>query len=445
MTENSRWHASWIISLIIACVVAVFASLATMEMVPLIILVVFCFAGSLALLWLLTDRSKHIIYKVIVSAALLTAAVTAVCWVVRTDRPILRPQVGVVLVKSLSGNGFALAVEGLVKNSGRQGGYADDWKLTMTVDGSEYQGKQLHGQQLPSNAPNEQELSDQEFPSGKPVRGWLFFSFPAVSHDMMVPYFTCNSELINKVGLMLSVWDSKQKKEWTQTRTLKELGVESCIPPVVTITKGSHSEGVKHIDKGVPASSPSSPKPESSPDIPTSPAVSQTAHPTAPASTPAQTMNCEGSNCVLGPNFGNQFLVQNPGRGLNQSQFADLVTELKKLEKGSAALVLHEPIDREMNRFGGQLQSAFQQAGWSLPAYPLDISRTERIISNGPGQTMRNTPEGMHCVVDGSKLGNDLMKVLSDHGVHCSVSNATLYPPPSPQPNLTMFMGRNLE
>jgi hypothetical protein len=156
-------------------------------------------------------------------------------------------------------------------------------------------------------------------------------------------------------------------------------------------------------------------------------------------------MTCTGSNCVLGPNFGPQTIVQNPGRGLNENQFTGLVLELKKLDHGTAALVMHQPIDGEMNRFGGQLQAAFQQAGWSLPGYAIDISNNHIINSYGPNQVERNTPEGLHCVTDNSKLGNDLLKLLIDYGVHCSPSSAQLYPPPKPQPNITLFMGRNLE
>lgn len=137
-------------------------------------------------------------------------------------------------------------------------------------------------------------------------------------------------------------------------------------------------------------------------------------------------------------------ILTDPGRVLPEDKAEHLVSELKKLPKGTALLVLHKPVDKEMNAYGGQLQAIFSAAGWDLPGTVIDISH-QHITTNYGGTVVSNDPEGLHCVPDGTQLSKDLLSVLSEAGVHCKVSSSQFYPTPEPGFTLALFMGRNLE
>lgn len=228
MPEAKRWQASWIISALCTIVVAWLTAGTGLDMTPLIVLISIAWLLVIALLWITTPRQAHLAIKVIATLVLTGLAIVALCWVVRNDRPILQPAIGGVVTQNFNKTAFALDIETLVKNTGRQSGYADRWKLVLFIDGTEIEGKELYGQPLPDNALNEPEMYNQDFPPGKPVRGWLFFGFPTVSHDFVAPYFICNSDLMGRVNLRLSVWDSKAEHEWSQVRNLGDLGKEVC-------------------------------------------------------------------------------------------------------------------------------------------------------------------------------------------------------------------------
>ncbi len=112
-------------------------------------------------------------------------------------------------------------------------------------------------------------------------------------------------------------------------------------------------------------------------------------------------------------------------RLLPPDKYAEFVEEMKVLPKGTAVLVLHKPITEEMNQFGGQLQSAFKDAGWSLPGYATDISNLHIVIQSGsgPNDTHRNTPEGLHCVTDDSALGMQVFNAMNAAGIKCELSS----------------------
>jgi hypothetical protein len=197
-------------------------------MIPLSATIFVVWVLVLVLLWLLTPSRKHLIEKVLLSIALTICGALTLWCVAKYDRPILNPEIGGVITQNFNGNALGVDVEAFVKNSGRQSGYADRWQLDLVIDGTTIEGRELFGESLPPHAANELSIFDQEFLPGKPVRGWLFFGFPAVSHDFAAPYFVCNSALMDKVSFRLSVWDSKNKRKWSQTRSLKELGKEAC-------------------------------------------------------------------------------------------------------------------------------------------------------------------------------------------------------------------------
>jgi hypothetical protein len=171
---------------------------------------------------------------------------------------------------------------------------------------------------------------------------------------------------------------------------------------------------------------------------------------------PNITQQGAGNTATLGPKFnqnisgsnnigiqGEQVNIGTGGRLLTNERYKHLISGLKG-EKGTAFLVLHEPITKEMNAFGGQLQSAFKEAGWELPAQKVDISNNHRAVVTDNG-LLRNTPDGLHCVTDGSALSARIVEVLKAAGVECVPSIDTVYPTPRPQPTITFFLGRSLE
>jgi hypothetical protein len=160
------------------------------------------------------------------------------------------------------------------------------------------------------------------------------------------------------------------------------------------------------------------------------------------AAAPTFNQNISGSN-----NVGiqaEQINIGVNGRLLSNERYTTFVTRLRALEKGTAYLIIHEPITKEMNAFGGQLQSAFRDAGWNLPAATRDISSDSRLVVTN-SEVAHNTPDGLHCVPDGSALSSQIMEALTNVGIQCSSSIAAVYPTPIPQPTITLFLGRSLE
>lgn len=212
---------------IIVVAVGMIATLAGFEMMAMIVVVLIGWILVIVLLWIATG---YVATRIVVALVFTACTICALYWVVKYDRPILTPEIGGIVTQNFDGRSLGLDVETLVKNSGRQNGYADKWQLVLVIDGTRIEGHQLYGQALPAKAVIQPEISDQEFPPGKPVRGWLFFGYPSVSHEYAVPYFTCGSPLMGKVELRLSVWDSKLERKWTRIESLKDLGNAACTP-----------------------------------------------------------------------------------------------------------------------------------------------------------------------------------------------------------------------
>jgi hypothetical protein len=234
--ENRKWHLSWIIASLVAVVVGAILAWSGLDMIPSILIVALGWILATALLWLMTPARLHTVVKISASLILLICTLLSVLWIYSVDRPILFPEIGGIITQAYNGSALSIDVEALVKNTGRQSSYADSWRLDLMIDGTTIQGRELYGEALPEHAASELPLFDQEFPPGKPVRGWLFFAFPGVSHDYAATYFTCGSPLMEKVSLRLSVWDSKMKREWSEARSLKDMGKEACtsLPPTPT-------------------------------------------------------------------------------------------------------------------------------------------------------------------------------------------------------------------
>jgi hypothetical protein len=124
---------------------------------------------------------------------------------------------------------------------------------------------------------------------------------------------------------------------------------------------------------------------------------------------PTFKQNISGSN-----NVGiktEQLNIGTGGRLLSQEKYQQLVNNLEALPKGTAFLILHAPVTKEMNTFGGQLQHAFKEAGWALPASSRDISHDFRTSVRESGVS-GNTADGLHCVTDGSALSTQIVGVL---------------------------------
>jgi hypothetical protein len=231
--DNQRWNLSWILPGLIAVLVAWASASASLPMVPQYALIVTGTALSLALLWVLTPKGSHWLLKGVFSAALVALTLFGVYWTFEFDRPILTPSIGGFIPQEFRGHWTYLFVETSIENRGKQSGYAEDWNLTLTLDGKPHVGTQFFSESIPKGAAEEPPIASQEFQPGKKVRGWLFFAFldlPKVQSD---PYFSCGSDLNGKAFLDLSVRDSKEKSAWNQHISIKKLADEACGPPII--------------------------------------------------------------------------------------------------------------------------------------------------------------------------------------------------------------------
>jgi hypothetical protein len=369
--EARRWHASWIITGLITIVVAGVTAWTALDMMPLILIVSFCWALTLGLLWILTPLKSHRIAKILVSILLTTCAGFAISWLYSYDRPILIIEIGGVATQNYNNTALGVDVESLVKNEGRQSSFADKWKLTLNIDGTTIEGRELYGQSLPPNAVNEPQLFDQEFPPGKSVRGWLFFGFPALSHDYAAAYFLCGSALMDKVSLQLSVWDSKTRHEYAQTKSLKQLGKEACTPikPQQPITSTP--------------SRPATRRPASVPGTKTS----QTPLSTLPPGTVTQ--NCEGSNCIAGPNFGNPTVnnFERPYRHLTDGQKSSLRQVADSLPEDASFLHIEIVNDPEALKYGNEIADFFRSKTKTIGvglSYPQGMPEGVSVLIDSP-------------------------------------------------------------
>lgn len=201
-----------------------------LTMVPLIAVVIIASVLALLLLWFPTPPNTHTIIKGIISVLVIALTAYGVVWIYENDRPILTPTIGGAVSQNYDVRWFGLDIEVNIQNSGMQSSYADHWRLQLDINGRQYEGRQRMGEDFPKGTVHLGEIRDQEFSIGKPVSGFLIFVFPDLSHDEAATYFACGSPSAKDVNITLTVWDSKLKKPFSETRNLRELGTEECKP-----------------------------------------------------------------------------------------------------------------------------------------------------------------------------------------------------------------------
>ena len=146
---DKKWHASWIIAALVGLAPTAIVAWTGLEMTPAIIMIVLGCILATALLWLMTSAKVHTAFKIGATGILFACTGFTLQWVYRFDRPIISPEIGGLFSQNYNGTQFALDIETLIQNAGRQDGYAERWKLTLTIDGAEIEGKQIFGQPLP--------------------------------------------------------------------------------------------------------------------------------------------------------------------------------------------------------------------------------------------------------------------------------------------------------
>jgi hypothetical protein len=227
--ESRKWHISWIAAVLAELVAAGSILWATLGMTTSLCVLLLGFSLALGLLWTVTRWKKHFIAKVAISILLAICTGAALRWVYLYERPNLHSEIHSIAIPVSPDGTFFLDLGVSVTNSGRVPGHIERVSLVLTVDASSAIGKQIYAQTLPSGAANEPELDSQEFPPGKPVSGWLFFSFPGVSHTSIARYFVCDSPLLDTVSFRLSAWEKGSDRVFTANRKLKDLVKDPCI------------------------------------------------------------------------------------------------------------------------------------------------------------------------------------------------------------------------
>jgi hypothetical protein len=226
MTENGRWHASWILSALFAVTCVVLPVLSTIEMTELVIAIIVLVLLGFALLWLSTPVVAHRTVKAVFTVLILALGIGSVLWTIKTDRPVLNVKAEYVLAQ-IQPDKSLIDVEAFVQNKGRQPAYGENWQFKIMSGPNTFVGVQKFGQKRPPDiTADEPELASEDFPVGKPVRGWLYFEFQ-ITADEMHSLFNCDSPPKN-ASITLSLMDTKEKKTWTQTRQFQEMIQASC-------------------------------------------------------------------------------------------------------------------------------------------------------------------------------------------------------------------------
>jgi hypothetical protein len=226
--ELGKWNASWLLPCAVTVLVTWIAAGSGIEMIPLLAVIWLGFAISTLVIWLLTNVANHRAMKFALTIVFWGISIVASIWTYRKDRPIIDPLIGGVVTQGYNREWLALDVEADIQNSGRQASYAKKWDLELDIRGKRFQGRQLFGEELPKGTLKLAELRDQEFPVGKAVSGWLFFAFPDVLHIDFERYSLCDTKVANEVNITLTVTDSKEERNFSQTRNLADLLRERC-------------------------------------------------------------------------------------------------------------------------------------------------------------------------------------------------------------------------
>lgn len=229
--ESKKWHTSWIAAVLSVLVATGFVRWATLERKTSVCVLLLGLSLAIGFLWIVTRWNKHFIAKILISILLAICTGAALQWVYVYERPTLYSEIRSIAIPASPDGTFLLDVEVSVRNLGRVPGSIERESLVLTIDGSSSIGKQLYAQTLPLGAAKEPELNNLKFNTGEPVSGWLFFSFPGMSHNSIARYFECDSPLLDTVSLRLSAWESGTARVFTDFKKLKDLGKDACIPP----------------------------------------------------------------------------------------------------------------------------------------------------------------------------------------------------------------------
>lgn len=197
MSDNQKWHASWIIATLTPVGIVWLAGREGLDMLAMTTTISVAWLLAVALLWVMTPNRQHRAWKITASVALTGLATWAVWWTVKFDRPILSPEIEGLITQNYNGNALSIDLETLLKNTGRQSGYADSWQLDLLIDGTLIQGRELFGERLPEQAANEPPISDQEFPRKACTRLAVFcvsWRLPRLCSDLLHLRFSANGQ-----------------------------------------------------------------------------------------------------------------------------------------------------------------------------------------------------------------------------------------------------------
>ncbi|WP_433972372.1 hypothetical protein [Tunturiibacter lichenicola] len=243
--ESKKWHASWIAAVLSVPVAAGSIRWATLGMRTSFCVLLLSFSLAIGLLWIVTRWQKHFIAKILISILLAICTGVALQWVYLYERPNLYSEIHSIAIPASPDGTFLLNIRVSVRNLGRVPGYIERVSLVLTIDASSSIGKQIDAQTLPLGAAKEPELNNQKFTTGEPVSGWLFFSFPGMSHSSIARYFECDSPLLDTVSLRLSAWESGSDRVFSDFKKLKDLGKDACIPPNPTGSSSTKQKETK--------------------------------------------------------------------------------------------------------------------------------------------------------------------------------------------------------
>jgi hypothetical protein len=412
--QPRSWHiASWVIPITVAfavLVVTLVALLAGLEMAALFACVFILAALLVILVWI---TGLPIGLKWASTVVLFTACVIAEICVVEYDRPILPPNIEAIAFVNNGTKDLGLDMEILVKNQGLTSGYGDQWEMTVSIDDRAVESRQLFGRPLPTAVVNEPELDGEEFPPGKPVRGWLFFEFTSITQDSAKTYFSCGSQLLAKVKFKLSVWDSKRRKEWDETKSLAELGPSACIALPIAGSEAQPPDDSKKT---------SSPRDRKS----TAPVNPQTQ--SSQPQQPSQTVNAPNGIGAIGSTVINP-QVYNYGympKSLSDQQIRNLVGLMQPFNDGTdrGDLITSQMGDSNSAQVAIQLVKVFRDAGWNLPGSGYNMA----LMTNPPQPLLisvhsaKSTPDGK---VDMATLPPSvalLGKALQEAGISVAIS-----------------------
>jgi hypothetical protein len=338
------------------------------------------------------------------------------------DRPILPPVIEAIAFVNNGTKYLGLDMEVLVKNGGLISGYADEWEMDVLIDGKSVESRQLYGRPLPITVVNEPELDGEEFPPGKPVRGWLFFEFTSITYDTANTYFSCGSQQLEKVKFKLAVLDSKRHRRWEETKSLAELGPSACIPlPLAAPEAQAHTRSKEAIQ---PTHSQES-----------LPSNTKTISPPIQSQQPSQVVNAQNGIGAIGSTVINP-QVYNYGympKTLSNEQAENIVELMRPLNDGTdrGDLITSQLGDTNSLEVALQLVKIFRTAGWNLSGSGYN----QAVYSNPPEPLLilvhsaASTPDGK---VDNTSLPSGIPefgKILHSAGVNVGISVDASIPP----------------